>query len=99
MTFFFYLIRDSDCNRKLKNVSNHCFISVSVCLTCMSIHKNPNVNVPQVLNTVFWLGKAASSCAFYSGPSLNLKEFEGLLAQMKVVSELSEEDREGGRHR
>ncbi|CAG12302.1 unnamed protein product, partial [Tetraodon nigroviridis] len=52
-------LKDSDCNRKLKNV----------------------------LNTVFWLGKAAGSCASYSGPSLNLKEFEGLLAQMKVESE------------
>ncbi|XP_029706020.1 LIM and calponin homology domains-containing protein 1-like isoform X6 [Takifugu rubripes] len=40
-----------------------------------------------VLNTVFWLGKAASSCTSYSGPALNLKEFEGLLAQMKVESE------------
>ncbi|XP_068607155.1 LIM and calponin homology domains-containing protein 1-like [Brachionichthys hirsutus] len=40
-----------------------------------------------VLNTVFWLGKAARGCASYSGPSLNLKEFEGLLAQMKVESE------------
>ncbi|KAM8773407.1 uncharacterized protein AB9X84_016101 isoform 1-T1 [Acanthopagrus schlegelii] len=52
-------LKDSDCNRKLKNV----------------------------LNTVFWLGKAASGCASYSGPTLNLKEFEGLLAQMKVEVE------------
>ncbi|XP_013876151.1 LIM and calponin homology domains-containing protein 1 isoform X2 [Austrofundulus limnaeus] len=52
-------LKDSDCNRKLKNV----------------------------LNTVFWLGKAASGCASYSGPTLNLKEFEGLLAQMKIDSE------------
>ncbi|KAM4583826.1 uncharacterized protein PAE49_003641 isoform 3-T3 [Odontesthes bonariensis] len=52
-------LKDSDCNRKLKNV----------------------------LNTVFWLGKAASGCASYTGPTLNLKEFEGLLAQMKVESE------------
>lgn len=52
-------LKDSDCNRKLKNV----------------------------LNTVFWLGKAASGCASYSGPTLNVKEFEGLLAQMKVESE------------
>lgn len=42
----------------------------------------------QVLNTVFWLGKAASGCPSYSGPNLNLKEFEGLLAQMKLVSQL-----------
>uniref|UniRef100_UPI003AAFC666 uncharacterized protein n=1 Tax=Centroberyx gerrardi TaxID=166262 RepID=UPI003AAFC666 len=51
--------KDSDCNRKLKNV----------------------------LNTVFWLGKAASGCASYSGPTLNLKEFEGLLAQMRMECE------------
>uniref|UniRef100_A0A667Z856 Calponin-homology (CH) domain-containing protein n=1 Tax=Myripristis murdjan TaxID=586833 RepID=A0A667Z856_9TELE len=51
-------LKDSDCNRKLKNV----------------------------LNTVFWLGKAASGCTSYSGPTLNLKEFEGLLAQMRMVS-------------
>ncbi|XP_063332121.1 LIM and calponin homology domains-containing protein 1-like isoform X1 [Pelmatolapia mariae] len=52
-------LKDSDCNRKLKNV----------------------------LNTVYWLGKAASGCASFSGPTLNLKEFEGLLAQMKLESE------------
>ncbi|XP_032418515.1 LIM and calponin homology domains-containing protein 1-like isoform X4 [Xiphophorus hellerii] len=52
-------LKDSDCNRKLKNV----------------------------LNTVFWLGKAASGCPSYSGPNLNLKEFEGLLAQMKLESD------------
>ncbi|XP_055363245.1 LIM and calponin homology domains-containing protein 1 isoform X7 [Betta splendens] len=52
-------LKDSDCNRKLKNV----------------------------LNTVFWLGKAAGGCASYSGPNLNLKEFEGLLAQMKLETE------------
>ncbi|XP_055079719.1 LIM and calponin homology domains-containing protein 1-like isoform X2 [Periophthalmus magnuspinnatus] len=56
-------LKDSDCNRKLKNV----------------------------LNTVFWLGKAASGCASYSGPTLNLKDFEGLLAQMRVDSEESGE--------
>ncbi|XP_028300109.1 LIM and calponin homology domains-containing protein 1-like isoform X6 [Gouania willdenowi] len=52
-------LKDSDCNRKLKNV----------------------------LNTIFWLGKAASGCASYSGPTLNLKEFEALLAQMKIESD------------
>ncbi|XP_031718993.1 LIM and calponin homology domains-containing protein 1-like isoform X2 [Anarrhichthys ocellatus] len=52
-------LKDSDCNRKIKNV----------------------------LNTVFWLGKAAGGCASYSGPTLKLKEFEGLLAHMKVESE------------
>ena len=52
--------------------------------------------ISQVLNTLFWLGKAASGCASYSGPTLNLKEFEVLLAQMRLVSELGEEDRGGG---
>ncbi|KAJ8385174.1 hypothetical protein AAFF_G00192250 [Aldrovandia affinis] len=36
-----------------------------------------------VLITVYWLGKAANSCASYSGPTLDLKEFEGLLTQMR----------------
>lgn len=49
--------------------------------------KNALICVSQVLNTVFWLGKAAGSCTSYNGPTLNLKEFEGLLAQMKLVSE------------
>lgn len=61
----------------------------------MNIRHIPCIDVSQVLNTVFWLGKAASGCASYSGPTLNLKEFEGLLAQMKMVSEHSEEDRAG----
>ncbi|XP_067353678.1 LIM and calponin homology domains-containing protein 1-like isoform X3 [Channa argus] len=52
-------LKDSDCNRKLKNV----------------------------LNTVFWLGKAASCSASYKGPTLDLKEFEGLLAQMKMETD------------
>lgn len=60
----------------------------------MNIHQSLYIYVSQVLNTVFWLGKAASGCASYSGPTLNLKEFEGLLAQMKVVSvHGGEEDR------
>lgn len=66
----------------------------------MSKHQNPPIDVSQVLNTVFWLGKAASGCASYSGPSLNLKEFEGLLAQMKVVSEPEDRGGRGGdKHR
>lgn len=50
----------------------------------MNLHDR--LSPAQVLNTVFWLGKAANGVASYAGPSLNLKEFEGLLAQMKVVS-------------
>lgn len=67
---------------------------------CIYDHTSPShpVSPPQVLNTVFWLGKAASGCASFSGPTLNLKEFEGLLAQMKVVSGPGEEDT-GGRDR
>ncbi|XP_059239068.1 LIM and calponin homology domains-containing protein 1 isoform X4 [Mustela nigripes] len=36
-----------------------------------------------VLVTIYWLGKAANGSASYSGTTLNLKEFEGLLAQMR----------------
>ncbi|XP_060044124.1 LIM and calponin homology domains-containing protein 1 isoform X17 [Erinaceus europaeus] len=36
-----------------------------------------------VLVTIYWLGKAANSYASYSGTTLNLKEFEGLLAQLR----------------
>ncbi|KAM4854985.1 LIM and calponin homology domains-containing protein 1 [Thomomys bottae] len=36
-----------------------------------------------VLVTIYWLGKAANSCTSYNGTTLNLKEFEGLLAQMR----------------
>ncbi|KPP60389.1 hypothetical protein Z043_121615 [Scleropages formosus] len=44
-------------------------------LPCFWIH--------QVLITIYWLGKAANSCTSYSGPTLDLKEFEGLLSQMR----------------
>ncbi|XP_041931289.1 LIM and calponin homology domains-containing protein 1 isoform X11 [Alosa sapidissima] len=40
-----------------------------------------------VLITIYWLGKAANSCASYSGPTLDLKEFEGLLSQMRKEAE------------
>ncbi|XP_052420805.1 LIM and calponin homology domains-containing protein 1 isoform X1 [Carassius gibelio] len=36
-----------------------------------------------VLITIYWLGKAANSCAMYNGPTLDLKEFEGLLSMMR----------------
>uniref|UniRef100_A0A672RPB9 LIM and calponin homology domains-containing protein 1-like n=1 Tax=Sinocyclocheilus grahami TaxID=75366 RepID=A0A672RPB9_SINGR len=36
-----------------------------------------------VLITIYWLGKAANSCATYNGPTLDLKEFEGLLSMMR----------------
>ncbi|NXY42914.1 LIMC1 protein, partial [Ceuthmochares aereus] len=40
-----------------------------------------------VLVTIYWLGKAVNSCTSYSGSTLNLKEFEGLLAQMRKETE------------
>ncbi|NWW68171.1 LIMC1 protein, partial [Ifrita kowaldi] len=40
-----------------------------------------------VLVTIYWLGKAANSCTSYSGSTLNLKEFEGFLAQMRKETE------------
>lgn len=40
---------------------------------------------PQVLITIYWLGRAANSCTSYNGPTLDLKEFEGLLSQMRKV--------------
>ncbi|XP_076846768.1 LIM and calponin homology domains-containing protein 1a isoform X13 [Brachyhypopomus gauderio] len=36
-----------------------------------------------VLITIYWLGKTANSCASYNGPTLDLKEFEGLLSMMR----------------
>ncbi|XP_036372436.1 LIM and calponin homology domains-containing protein 1-like isoform X7 [Megalops cyprinoides] len=43
-----------------------------------------------VLITIYWLGKAANSCTSYNGPTLDLKEFEGLLSQMRKESEDTE---------
>ncbi|KAJ7326687.1 hypothetical protein JRQ81_016446, partial [Phrynocephalus forsythii] len=40
-----------------------------------------------VLVTIYWLGKTANSSTYYSGATLNLKEFEGLLNQMKKDTE------------
>ncbi|XP_074397666.1 LIM and calponin homology domains-containing protein 1 isoform X2 [Zonotrichia albicollis] len=41
----------------------------------------------KVLVTIYWLGKAANNCTSYNGSSLNLKEFEGFLAQMRKETE------------
>ncbi|CAB1325600.1 unnamed protein product [Coregonus sp. 'balchen'] len=53
----------------------------------------PNVKVADcsrklknVLITIYWLGRAANSCTSYNGPTLDLKEFEGLLSQMRKDS-------------
>ncbi|XP_061441013.1 LIM and calponin homology domains-containing protein 1 isoform X13 [Rhineura floridana] len=40
-----------------------------------------------VLVTIYWLGKTANSSTYFSGATLNLKEFEGLLTQMKKETE------------
>lgn len=40
-----------------------------------------------VLVTIYWLGKTANSSTYYSGATLNLKEFEGLLTQMRKETE------------
>lgn len=44
-----------------------------------------SISAPQVLITIYWLGRAANSCTSYNGPTLDLKEFEGLLSQMRKV--------------
>ncbi|XP_078809935.1 LIM and calponin homology domains-containing protein 1 isoform X11 [Oryzias latipes] len=43
-----------------------------------------------VLITVYWLGRAANSFTSYSGPTLDLKEFEALLSQMQKEAEVTE---------
>uniref|UniRef100_H3D691 LIM and calponin homology domains 1 n=1 Tax=Tetraodon nigroviridis TaxID=99883 RepID=H3D691_TETNG len=43
-----------------------------------------------VLITIYWLGRAANGCTSYSGPTLDLKEFEGLLSQMRKEAEETE---------
>lgn len=43
-----------------------------------------------VLITIYWLGRAANGCTSYNGPTLDLKEFEGLLLQMRKEAEEAE---------
>ncbi|XP_077589590.1 LIM and calponin homology domains-containing protein 1-like isoform X2 [Stigmatopora nigra] len=43
-----------------------------------------------VLITIYWLGRAANSCISYNGPTLDLREFEDLLSQMRKESEEAE---------
>uniref|UniRef100_UPI003AAA8C19 LIM and calponin homology domains-containing protein 1-like n=1 Tax=Centroberyx gerrardi TaxID=166262 RepID=UPI003AAA8C19 len=43
-----------------------------------------------VLITIYWLGRAANGCTSYNGPTLDLKEFEGLLSQMRKEAEDAE---------
>ncbi|MCI4379740.1 hypothetical protein PGIGA_G00231760 [Pangasianodon gigas] len=42
-----------------------------------------NKRLKNVLITIYWLGRAANSSATYNGPTLDLREFEGLLSQMR----------------
>ncbi|XP_056898973.1 LIM and calponin homology domains-containing protein 1 isoform X4 [Takifugu flavidus] len=46
--------------------------------------------VKNVLITIYWLGRAANGCTSYNGPTLDLKEFEGLLSQMRKEAEEAE---------
>ncbi|XP_070406256.1 LIM and calponin homology domains-containing protein 1 isoform X13 [Nothobranchius furzeri] len=43
-----------------------------------------------VLITIYWLGRSANGCISYSGPTLDLKEFEGLLSQMRKDAEVAD---------
>nr|XP_040029398.1 LIM and calponin homology domains-containing protein 1 isoform X2 [Gasterosteus aculeatus aculeatus] len=43
--------------------------------------------IKNVVITIYWLGRAANGCASYNGPTLDLKEFEGLLSQMRKEAE------------
>ncbi|XP_018419962.1 PREDICTED: LIM and calponin homology domains-containing protein 1 [Nanorana parkeri] len=61
----------------LQDTSNRTTVRISDC----------NRKLRNVLVTVYWLGKATNSCASYSGNHLDLKEFEGLLAQMRKETE------------
>ncbi|TST60393.1 LIM and calponin homology domains-containing protein 1 [Bagarius yarrelli] len=42
-----------------------------------------NKRLKNVLITIYWLGRAANSSGTYNGPTLDLREFEGLLSQMR----------------
>ncbi|XP_048032565.1 LIM and calponin homology domains-containing protein 1 isoform X6 [Megalobrama amblycephala] len=52
-------------------------------------NKSPDNNkkLKHVLITIYWLGRAANSSASYNGPTLDLREFEGLLSQMRKEAE------------
>ncbi|XP_064830149.1 LIM and calponin homology domains-containing protein 1-like isoform X1 [Oncorhynchus masou masou] len=51
---------------------------------------NCSRKLTNVLITIYWLGRAANSCISYNGPTLDLKEFEGLLSQMRKEAEETE---------
>ncbi|XP_021249402.1 LIM and calponin homology domains-containing protein 1 isoform X2 [Numida meleagris] len=68
----------------LQDTSNR--VTINVC-TCATRNIDCSRKLKNVLVTIYWLGKAANSCTSYSGSTLNLKEFEGLLAQMRKETE------------
>ncbi|KAM9795581.1 LIM and calponin homology domains-containing protein 1-like [Neosynchiropus ocellatus] len=51
---------------------------------------NCSRKLKNVLITIYWLGRAANGCASYNGPTLDLKEFGGLLSQMRKEAEEAE---------
>ncbi|XP_075608356.1 LIM and calponin homology domains-containing protein 1 isoform X2 [Balearica regulorum gibbericeps] len=69
----------------LQDTSNRVTIK-SLCV-CATRNIDYSRKLKNVLVTIYWLGKAANSCTSYSGSTLNLKEFEGLLAQMRKETE------------
>ncbi|KAJ8335452.1 hypothetical protein SKAU_G00387940 [Synaphobranchus kaupii] len=63
-----------------------------------SVRANPRGSdcsrkLKNVLITLYWLGTAAETSTSYSGPTLDLKKFEGLLDQMRKESEDTESQR------
>eukprot|EP00064_Thunnus_orientalis_P017779 superscaffoldBa00003872_g17865 len=56
----------------------------------VNIAGNTLPTVLKVLITIYWLGRAANGCTSYNGPTLDLKEFEGLLSQMRKEVEEAE---------
>ncbi|KAM8808987.1 LIM and calponin homology domains-containing protein 1 [Eudromia elegans] len=69
----------------LQDTSNR--VTVNFFCVCATRNIDYSRKLKNVLVTIYWLGKAANSCASYSGSTLNLKEFEGLLAQMRKETE------------
>ncbi|KAM6132904.1 LIM and calponin homology domains-containing protein 1 [Pterocles gutturalis] len=69
----------------LQDTSNR--VTVNCVCVCATRNIDYSRKLKNVLVTIYWLGKAANSCTSYSGSTLNLKEFEGLLAQMRKETE------------
>lgn len=57
-----------DFNSKMEGLCEMTHIPGVLCVACV-----------QVLITIYWLGRKAQLDAFYKGPQLNFKAFEGLL--------------------